>query len=195
VNTECLIDIPDATDENWTVEHFEVTKRDEDFQKLRACNPSSMGRWTPAGRYNALKRGETIVMSTTPDELRDLSFLKHYATGDVLITGLGLGCAACVALSIEEVETVTVIEKDPSVIRMVEPALRDVHHGRLIIVNDDAFTWKASRGSRFSVAWHDIWDYICADNLDEMKKLKSRYRHRTGRQGCWCESECRRNRW
>ena len=191
MNTDWLIDIPDGTDGQWTVEHFDVSKDDEAFQKMRLYNPSSMGRWAPAGHYNALRCDGAVVMSTTPDELRDLTFLER-ALGNVLITGLGLGCAASCALAQPCVKHVTVIEKDASVIRLVEPTLRaSGYNGRLDVVHDDAFTWKAPRGSRYDMAWHDIWPSICSDNLAEMKRLKSRFRHRTKRQGCWCESECR----
>lgn len=45
--------VPEGRAGDWTVEKFEVTARDEEFERMRAFNPSSMGRFTPAGNYTA----------------------------------------------------------------------------------------------------------------------------------------------
>lgn len=39
-----------------------------------------------------------------------------------------------------------------------------------------------------------IWDSLCADNLEEMTKLKRRFGRRTDWQGCWGEYQCRRDK-
>jgi hypothetical protein len=32
-----------------------------------------------------------------------------------------------------------------------------------------------SKGKRYDMVWHDIWDDICSDNLEGMAKLHRKY--------------------
>jgi CRP/FNR family transcriptional regulator, cyclic AMP receptor protein len=57
-----------------------------------------------------------------------------------------------------------VIEISEEVIALVAPYITD---HRLRVVHGDALKWMAPRGLRWNVVWHDIWDDICADNLNE----------------------------
>lgn len=146
--------------------------------------------YIPEGEYTSLTcKGRGIVMSDTPDEMRDHYHAFWKAKGHVLINGLGLGMVLGAILRKPEVEHVTVIEIDPDVIDLVGP-----HYacGRLTIINVDAFEYVPPKGARFGAAWHDIWDDYCADNLPEMTRLKRRYGRRADWQGCWSESHFRR---
>ena len=129
-------------------------------------------------------------MSDTPDELRDLSDFKYHCFGNVLINGLGLGCAVDIALASPRVTDITVVEIEPKVIDLY--AKHHVADPRLSIRCADALTWKAKRSTRWDSVWHDIWDDICPDNLVEMKILHRRYGGRCDWQGSWCRYECQR---
>lgn len=148
-----------------------------------------MGRLVPKGRYLALRRNGSIIMSDTPDELRDLREFRYQATGAVLINGLGLGIATCMALGKPEVTSVTVIELSQDVINLVAPHIID---SRLTIIQADAYTYLPKKGTKFDVVWHDIWDTICADNLEGMKRLHRKYGKRATWQGSWCRHQCKR---
>ena len=108
--------------------------------------------------------------------------------GNILINGLGLGCAVAGCLTFPNVNKITVIEISTNVIQLVAPSYKN--DPRVEIIESDAYEWKAPRGSRWSIVWHDIWDSICADNIEGMTKLHRRYGKRSDVQASWCRDEC-----
>lgn len=185
--------VPEGKSGDWSVKQFTVSEEAAAAGKLRAMmNRSAMRRWVPAGTYTGIYRGGAIIMSDTPDEIRDLSELYFNASGDVLINGLGLGVAARIALAKPKVTSVTVVEKSTDVIALVAP---HIEHPKLTVINADAFAWAPPRGARYAAAWHDIWDDISGDNLPEMKQLHRKYAKRADWQGSWCRDLCKAQRW
>ena len=65
------VNVPEAAFGDWKIEHIIVSDEDEKGGRMRACNPSSMGRFVPAGRYTMLYHFGSMWMSDTPDEMRD----------------------------------------------------------------------------------------------------------------------------
>ncbi len=66
---------------------------------------------------------------------------------------------------------------------------------RVEIIKADIFDWKAPKctvGPRYEIAWFDIWNEICGDNVLEMTKLKRRYGKKALWKGCWREWETRK---
>lgn len=181
--------IPEGRSGEWAVERFTVSEEDAKFGALRAAMSSSRGRYVPPGTYTRLRRGGVTVMSDTPDEMRDHFDPVRIAHSSVLINGLGLGMVAQAVLRRHDITDVTVIEKSPDVIALVAP---HIANPRLTVIEADAFDWKPPKDKRYSVVWHDIWDYICGDNAAEMTTLKRRYGRRADWQGCWCEWQTRR---
>jgi len=167
----------------WSVSTFEVPQND----LSQRISMLKYGRGVPAGVYKQLKRRGTVVMSNTPDEIRDYSLFTHLAKGSILINGLGIGCVVKVLLDKPEVSKITVIEKSEDVIKLVAPYFTDK---RLSIIHADAFEYVPPKGERFNFVWHDIWDYICADNLPEMSKLHRKYGRKTDWQDSWAKSQC-----
>lgn len=45
------------------------------------------------------------------------------------------------------------------------------------------------------MVWHDVWDYIDANNLTQMHALHRKYGRRADWQGSWCRDQCERQRW
>lgn len=184
------VQIPEGKRGPWSVQRFSVSEREAKMSQLQAI---MHGRgYVPPGTYTQLlheRRG--IVMSDTPDEMRDHRGFVYQAKGQVLINGLGLGMALAAILKKPEVKGVTVIEIDPDVIALVGPAFVG---DRVAIINADAFLFQPPKGERYNVAWHDIWDDICGDNLAQMTTLKRKYGRRVDWQGCWCEYQTRRAR-
>jgi hypothetical protein len=118
----------------------------------------------PAGNYTSLFRrtiyqrepyGE-LVMHDTPDELRKHLQFMLVAYGNVVITGLGLGCVVRGTLANPWVQSVTVLERDRQVLKLVVPYMPK--DSRLKIVRAEAYHWlKSNKQLSFDCAWHDLW--------------------------------------
>jgi hypothetical protein len=198
------VDVPVGESGEWKVEKFKVEEADMAFQRIRAVvNPRESSRMVPVGEYTRLTRGSgvfrEVVMSDTPAEILDhLDFITE-ARGKVLINGLGLGVALNAVLQKPEVEQVTVVEISEDVVKLVGQHYLDKANGKLKIIVADALTWRPEKGEHFNVVWHDIWDNICSDNLESMKKLHRSYGKRCDWQGSWgkelCEDQRRRTGW
>ena len=179
--------IPDGELGSVKVIKREVSAKGADFHNMRAA-------WHPGARsikpgvYTELHiKGHGLVMSDTPTEYRDHSRFIHVAKGHVHLSGLGLGCVlACV---LPKVDRVTVTEINEDVIAYVGPHFDDP---KVEIIHADALDWKPQKGTRFDAVWHDIWDNICADNLDDMKRLHRKYGRTSDWQGSWARGLCER---
>lgn len=181
------VDVPEGTSGNWSVEKFTVSDEDAKRDRMMAnIKPALMGRCTPAGTYTALKRRNDIIMSDTPDEIRDHIYFVTRAKGNVLIAGLGLGMVLNAVATQNDVEKITVVEKSPDVMKLVaDHYMAKSYAHKLEIVNADIFDWKPAKGVTYNHAWFDIWDNLCTDNLDEMATLNRRFARICPNKGSW----------
>lgn len=97
--------------------------------------------------------GEVVMEDTLFELNTHLGFVMR-ARGQVLVTGLGLGCVVRGLLANENVEQVTCIENSPDVLKLVAPY---IPKERLEIVEADALEWTAKNATKFDCAWHDLW--------------------------------------
>lgn len=128
---------------------------------------------------------DRIWMTITPNEISTMESSIRAARGHVLVMGLGLGYYTFMVSQKADVERVTVVEKNPSMIRLFETEIlpQFPHPDKIEIVCDDAFHfiesthWGAQsslqRGLRvpncvFSDLWHDV-----SDGIPLYQKLKS----------------------
>jgi hypothetical protein len=201
------VSIPEDSIGDWTIEHHTVEPSEAAFGRMRACNPSSGGRFVPEGTYTGLKHKGILWMSDTPDEIRDHIAPIHEAQrrgGHILINGLGIGMVTAAVLDMTDdegnfvVEKVTVIELSSEVIYLVGRILQERYGDRLEIIEADSYEFRPPKGIRYSMVWHDIWLDLCTDNLQEMAKLHRKYGRRTDWQGSWgkelLQSQRRRER-
>lgn len=173
---------PDGVCGDFRIETFSVSKQESAFSGLRR------GDYVPEGSYKRLMRGRTVVMSNTRMEINTNYDFVRQANGKVLINGLGLGMILAAILTKPEVTEVTVVEKFQEVITLVGPTFS--HDPRVKIIHADALEYKPPKGEKFDCVYHDIWDYICSDNLTEMSLLHRRYGKRTKWQDSWEKSTC-----
>jgi spermidine synthase len=174
------VQIPEMTRGIWKVEKFKVDRTD--------WSSALRGRPVPISEeFTRLMRGDTLVMSDTPAEMRDHFEAVYQAKGSCLINGLGLGMVLKAILAKPEVTDVTVVEVAADVIDMVAPNYQDA---RVTYVCADALVYKPPKGKRYQMVWHDIWDFITADNLPEMQTLHRKYGRRADWQGSWCKDQC-----
>lgn len=192
-------DVPEGRTENWAIGRFTVSEDASSMDRLQGLFGGT-GRYTPPGDYTRLcriseKRSfNNVVMSDTPDELRDHWSPVLEAHGHCLVHGLGLGIVAEACLRKEDVSKVTVIELESEVIGLVAPYLREKWGDRIEIIEANCLEWKPPKGVRYGMVWHDIWDSMCEDNLGDMHKLHRRYGRRTDWQGSWGRWWCERQR-
>lgn len=179
------IDVPDGKSGEWEVNTVTV-KRGEISQILSVVK---YGRGVvDGGTFKRLQRNGQTIMSNTPDEIRDFMGFVHSASGSILVNGLGLGVLLKALLAKPDVKEIIVIEKSEDVIKLCGPTyLKDE---RIKIIHADAFEYEPPKGKKFNAVWHDIWDTICADNLEEMEKLHRKYGRRTLFQQSWCRDRC-----
>jgi spermidine synthase len=118
------------------------------------------------------------------------------ARGHVLIGGLGLGLVIKPLLADPDVWSVTVLDKNPQVYKIMEPYLA-TWRGRqkLKVVIKDAAKWKplASDIQLFDTIYMDIWPTVTAMNIPSMVRLRKHYKPfltEGGFYGNWAESEC-----
>lgn len=182
------VDVPEGVIGDWSIQKFEVSKESADSFNLRqAINPHRGFRVIYPGVYTKLVHSNEIVMSDTPAEIEDfLPFLRR-AEGNVLLNGLGLGCLLQALLRKDDVEHVTVIEKSTEVINLVYEHYLDKYSAyNFHVINDDALTYKFDKHETFDCVFHDIWNDICDDNLEEMKTLHRKYGRKCHHQESWC---------
>ena len=179
------VDLPDMSNGKVVIDHFTINDDDDFYGKIH-------GRYCPGGTYCRLRIDGHLVMSDTPDEMRDHSEAIRRATGSCLINGLGIGMVLKNILLKEEVTDVTVVDINQDLIDLVGPYYND---SRVRIVCCDAFDYKPEKGRRYGMVWHDIWKDICSDNLDDMKRLHRKYGRYCEWQGSWCRYQCEHPRY
>lgn len=185
---EYKVSVPEAEIGDWQIKHVIVSDEDEQAGRMRACNPSSGGRFVPAGTYTMLYHNGAMWMSDTPDEIKDhLEPIRQARIegGHVLINGLGIGMVAGAIAAMKNVTKVTVIEISPEVIALVGPSLTEKFGSKVEIIEADSYTYAPPKGLCYSVVWHDIWIDLCTDNLQLMAKLHRKYGRRADWQGSW----------
>lgn len=189
--------IPPMDADGLTVERFTVERNSLENMRLlfqpggRACLP---------GEYTRLTVDGVLWMSDTTAERRDHWTPVHkadqYPGGRGLVNGLGLGCV--LGAMLDSLAHVDVVESDERVARLIGGWYQDQYGDRVTVHHADAYTIQWPTGTRWDVAWHDIWPTLCEDNLALMGKLHRRYGRRVAWQGSWgkglLESERRRTR-
>ena len=115
------------------------------------------GIYTQLFRYTLALPFETspgeCVMEDSIDELQTHFEFVFRAFGDVLITGLGLGCVARGVQINPRVRSVTVIERDKDILDMVQPYMPK----GIEIIHAEAEEWVKSTDRKFDTVWHDLW--------------------------------------
>jgi hypothetical protein len=115
-------------------------------------------------------------MSIVPMEVESQEIGIASAHGHTAVLGLGMGwCAANVALR-DEVELVTIVERDPDIVALVD-ALRvfeqlpEAARAKIEMVRDDALRWRP--GSAVDSLQIDIWAPLVApDRWDAVRRIE-----------------------
>lgn len=187
------VELPDIDAEGVVVRRFDITPEESKRTRLMAVMGGGRG-FAPAGSYTRLNVDGRLWMSDTPDEMRDHAEAYWEAQrrgGRVLINGLGLGMVVGAMLRLPQVEHIDVVELDERVARLIGE-----HYAgdRVTVHHADAYDIQWPTGTRWTVAWHDIWPTITGENLAGMHRLHRKYGRRTDWQGSWARWSCERGR-
>jgi hypothetical protein len=125
------------------------------LERQRRWSPDAAGHPLPAGEYTVLVVDGAFSMCDAPFMLRNYVPFVAAAEGDILLTGLGLGCLVRGLLARPAVRTITVLELHADVIDLVA-----AHHtsSRVEVIHTDALTWTPPAGRRWDSAMLDIAD-------------------------------------
>lgn len=102
-----------------------------------------------------LEIGE-VVMEDSQRELRKHLPIWLKAKGDVLVTGLGLGCVVRGLLANPFVRNIDVVEIDAQILDKIGPEFAT--HPRVRLHHADALTWDF-HGQCWDYAWHDLHSF------------------------------------
>lgn len=123
--------------------------------------------------YLCLSEGDTFWMSITPNEIYTMVQPLRQAHGKVLTLGCGLGYFAYMAALKEDVESVTIVEREASVITLFEkhilPQFPDP--AKIKVIKSDAFAFMEDLlDGDYDFCFADIW----RSNKDVYPYLKMR---------------------
>ena len=131
-------------------------------------------------------------MSTTDMELATMSDQIEEARGHVLVAGLGMGIFPLLIASNPRVESITVIEIDPHVIRISQPYLTN---RKITIVNQSLEEYAANRtaashATPYDYCFIDIWATIQESYVAEpaVRSLAAPLMQEHGTVAVWCQS-------
>jgi hypothetical protein len=133
----------------------------------RTFSPFAIAEPLPAGDHTVLLLDGALSMTDAPFVLRNYVWFLRAARGDVLLTGLGLGCLVRGLLALPEVRSITVLELHADVLGLVGPHYRDP---RVEILHADALSWDPPSARRWDCAMFDI-----AEDLALLEALHARY--------------------
>lgn len=142
-------------------------------------------QWDDHGPGKGLYCGDVNWMSDSPAEVMTHAAILRAATGEVLVSGLGLGVVADLCCRKPDVRRVTVLENSYDVIMLVGPTLAGIHCHKIRVLYANAHEWTPD--VHFDAAWHDIGPDPTATPayLESAKRLIDRYQPYVTWQGAW----------
>lgn len=135
-----------------------------------------LGWFDRAFEFPAIREEGRVWMTVTPNEINTIQPAVRESRGKVLTYGLGLGYYAFHCLLKEDVESVTVVERNPAVINVFQKHLLPFfpRQDALHIVQADAFDYAANvmPGEGFDTVFTDLWHDV-ADGLPLYQQMKA----------------------
>lgn len=159
-----------------TIEPMELFVADDFIVDRDGFALPQLGWFERPFAFPAIREDGLVWMTVTPNEINTIQPAVHQSCGKVLTYGLGLGYYAFHCLLKADVESVTVVEKNPAVIEMFRrhllpffPRQKDLH-----IVEADAFEYagKIMPNEDFDTVFTDLWHDV-ADGIPLYQRMKA----------------------
>ena len=133
-----------------------------------------LGFFTEQVSFPAVYEGNTPWVSVCPSEIFSMQPDVAPAFGRVLVLGLGLGYYPFLVAQKEDVEKITVVEKNPRIISLFRSEILPFfpNAGKLRVVQADAFDFlEDTEAGAFDFCYADIWEGW-VDGSALVKRLK-----------------------
>jgi len=133
----------------------------------------NVGYFNKEFEYLAVLENGNEWMLITPNEINTMQPVIDAVSGEVVAFGLGLGYFAYMVSEKDNVNSITVVEKDKNVIELFEKYIlpQFKNKDKVKIINSDAFEF-ASNMSGFDYAFVDLWHDV-SDGESLYLKMKS----------------------
>ncbi len=160
------IKIGNVKEENWELkqlcyEPWRAVIASDMIIKEDFCEIAPLGFFPEKFSYPAVLEDGNEWMTLTPVDLDTCEDAIEHSRGRVVTFGLGLGYYAYMASEKEEVESVTVVEKSPKVIKLFSEYIlpQFTNKEKIIIVEADALDYAKNTMPKesFDFAFVDIW--------------------------------------
>ena len=148
-----------------------------------------LGYFDDTFSYLELLDGKDIWMLITPHEINTMKKAISNAKGKVITFGLGLGYFSYMCSLKEDVESVTIIEKDKTIISLFEKHLlpQFENKDKIKIINDDALNYIDNKSFDYDYAFIDLYKDI-EDGLPlYIKMFQKAKKHSNTRFDYWIE--------
>ncbi len=179
------IKFPDVTNESWefrvmSFKPYEAFLANESVLDKDGRLFPQIGFFEEEFPYPAVLQDSREWMTVTPHEIRTTLPAVKRSFGNVLTYGLGLGYFAYMAHLKDNVDSVTVVEKDERVIELFTKYIlpQFPHREKIKVICADAFEFAENETSKtfydfiFADTWHDPSDGI---EMYEKFKVAERY--------------------
>ena len=120
-----------------------------------------IGFFSHSFRYPAVYEKGQEWMAVKPSEIRSMRKPIRYVSGNVITFGLGLGYYTFMVSLKNNVEHITVVERDKSIIDLFQTFIlpQFPHKEKVKIIHEDAFKYMKEQmpKERYNYAFVDLW--------------------------------------
>ena len=175
-----LYNNPNVESENWRIRTFKISYP-KDYYTI-------FTQGIPAGTYVSLNckhpekfgMDQSCMMSDTPMEKFTNQYVLNYASGDILIAGLGIGMLPASLAEKDDVKSITILELNQEVIDLVEPLIRQnvTNADKIKIIQADAYKYPGENpNTKYDWIYLDIWDSFPGsyDDLPMLDNIIEKY--------------------
>lgn len=149
---------------------------------------SQIGYFERPFKYLAILKNNVIWMSLNPNEINTMKPYINNARGNVLVGGLGLGYVAFQMSLKSNVSHITIIEKDPEVIKIFKNHIFDFfpNKNKIEIVQDDFIKYMKTHRNlqEFDYIFADLW-HTPEDGLPLFDKIIKISKLKNVKVDCW----------
>jgi len=174
------IKIPEVKFGNWELKYekycpYEAFVYDDLIVETDFKEIPQIGFFNQEFRFPAVMEHNHEWMAIKPNEIETMQHAIDTIEGEVVTFGLGLGYFTYMASMKEQVQKVTVIERDNEVIQLFEQHIlpQFQHQEKVEIISIDAFEYieKQMPHKNFDYAFIDLWHDV-SDGLELYLKMK-----------------------